>query len=127
MNEDGNPSTPFALKDCEDAANSETCAYWTYSQGTSMAAPHATGVAALTVSEYGRRERVEGGPKLNPNRTERILLRLAQEHACPRAPLELRGRRVRPEVRSVLRGRYPRNGFYGHGIVNAYDAVLDRR
>ena len=29
--------------------------YWAWAQGTSMASPHAVGVAALVVAEYGAR------------------------------------------------------------------------
>jgi subtilisin family serine protease len=39
---------------------------WACFQGTSMAAPHATGVAALIVSQYGKRDR-NGGLTLSPN------------------------------------------------------------
>src|SRR3954469_8723216 len=47
--------------------------YWRYLQGTSMASPHAVGVAALIVAEYGKRDKREGGLKLNPDRVEKIL------------------------------------------------------
>jgi hypothetical protein len=41
-------------------------------QGTSMASPHAAGLAALIVSRYGRLAR-GGDMKLDPNRVERIM------------------------------------------------------
>jgi subtilisin family serine protease len=125
IDEDGNPTTPFVLKDCEDETNPETCAYWTYFQGTSMASPHAVGVAALIVSEYGHRDGGKGGLRLHPNRTERLLYRSASDHACPQPRLfsyEADG--LPPEFNAFCAGGKAKNGFYGRGIVDAYKAVL---
>ena len=47
----GVPNNPFVLRDCAQAGG--PCAYYQYIQGTSMAAPHTTGVIALIVSEFG--------------------------------------------------------------------------
>ena len=51
------PNTPFVVRDCHGG----TCAYYQYIQGTSMASPHAVGVAALIVSQYGHPDRQRGG------------------------------------------------------------------
>jgi subtilisin family serine protease len=40
----------FVVRDCQGG----TCAYYQYLQGTSMASPHAVGVAALIVSQFGK-------------------------------------------------------------------------
>ena len=42
-------------------------AYYAYLQGTSMASPHATGVAAVIVSEFGKRDKKKGGLELRPD------------------------------------------------------------
>jgi len=41
--ENGDPVVPWVVKDCTAAG---VCAYYQYLQGTSMASPHAVGVAA---------------------------------------------------------------------------------
>lgn len=124
IDENGNPTNPFVLKDCEG----ETCAFYQYLQGTSMASPHAVGVAALIVSKYGSRDSRHGGLKLNPNRTEQLLYRTASDHACPR-PRTLSYEDVGRDASytAFCAGPKAKNGFYGHGIVNAYAAVLRGR
>ena len=51
IDEHGNPTTPLVVKRCDKGS----CAYWEWLQGTSMASPHAAGVAALIVSAFGVR------------------------------------------------------------------------
>jgi subtilisin family serine protease len=113
--------TAGVLKDC----NAGTCAYYRYLQGTSMAAPHASGVAALIVSEYGHPESHNtGGLTLAPDRVEQILTGTAAQHACPNPPLvdyTLVGRT--PDFNALCVGSTEFNAFYGHGIVDALAAV----
>ena len=52
------PTTPVRGRATAAAA---TCAYYQYLQGTSMASPHAVGVAALIVAQYGPRDRRTAG------------------------------------------------------------------
>ena len=79
LNPDGTPNTPFVVRDCQGT----TCAYYQYIQGTSMASPHAVGVAALIVSRYGHPDPKNGGLELVPNQTEKILMRTATPHRVP--------------------------------------------
>jgi subtilisin family serine protease len=97
------------------------CATYAWQQGTSMAAPQVAGVAALVVSRFG-------SPRLDPSKTERILLASATPHACPEP------RTVTYDVpagilasnTATCRGGTSANGFYGSGIVNAAGAVSGR-
>lgn len=90
-----------------------------YAFGTSQAAPHVTGVAALIVSRYGD----EDG--LDPGRVERILEVTAQPIACPPNPYT----RVvgGTTFTATCSGRDDFNGFFGHGEVDALAALqVDR-
>ncbi len=110
IDEDGNVTTSLVVKDHG--------AYYQWIQGTSMAAPHAVGVAALAVSRFGRRDRVHGGLTLAPAETERRLLEGARDTACPE-PRTLDYPDLGPEFTATCEGDADRNGFYGDGIVNA--------
>lgn len=88
---------------------------WGYKQGTSMAGPHAVGVAALALSAH---------PGLTPAALASFLQRTADPLACPDGVFNL--------VPNHPNGAHyydatctggARNGFYGAGEVNAYNAV----
>ncbi|MGN9775958.1 S8 family serine peptidase [Micromonospora sp. H33] len=110
----------FVFKECTKAG----CGYYTYLQGTSMASPHAAGVASLIVSRFGVTDRAKGGLRMAPGQVEKQLYQTAAEHACPEPRLQsytLEGRSA--EFDALCEGDEEFNGFYGHGIVDAYAAV----
>ncbi|MEP7115187.1 MAG: S8 family serine peptidase, partial [Ilumatobacteraceae bacterium] len=120
----GESLTPFVVAQCS-SPTIDDCAYWQLIQGTSMAAPHAVGVAALIVSEFGKSQRHRHGRTMDPAKVERILLRSATDVACPAPVITYiaEGRDATYDAPCVeARGR---NSIYGAGIVNALAAVDD--
>jgi len=102
-----------------------TCGYYRYLQGTSMAAPHVSGVAALVVSRFGRHD--ASGLTLSPGRVEQVLTETAFHRPCPVPPLFSYADVGRPaEFDALCQGTLEFNGFYGHGVVDAYAAVTRR-
>ena len=74
------------MKDCDGS----TCGYYAYLQGTSMASPHVTGVAALAVSRFGVKDpRHKGDLRLAPRKTEFDPDR-GRRRACLPGPAALR-------------------------------------
>ena len=114
-------NVPFIVRDCKGG----TCAFYQYLQGTSMASPHAAGVAALIVSAHGRHDGQHGGLTLAPRTVERILTRTAKQTPCPSPPNFAYPDDRDPSFDGVCEGTLARNGIYGRGIVNALTAVLD--
>jgi subtilisin family serine protease len=91
-------------------------------QGTSMASPHAAGVAALIVSQFGK----YSGNKvtMDPDKVERVLEGTANKIPCP-TPRTVDYTQVgRPaDWTATCEGGLDFNGFYGHGGVDAWSAV----
>ncbi len=82
-----------------------------FKQGTSMASPHAAGVAALLKSKY---------PWAGPTALQAMLKAQADSQACPTEPYDGNGDGVVDAW--CVEGKRT-NGFFGAGIVNALDAV----
>ena len=123
LNPDGTPNTPFVVRDCHGG----TCAYYQYIQGTSMASPHAVGVAALIVSRFGHPDPQRGGLELLPHQTEKILMRTATPHPCPTPPVLDYTNVGRPaSFTATCVGTAEENSIWGAGIVDALTAVTDR-
>ncbi|MGC4775545.1 S8 family peptidase [Micromonospora chalcea] len=88
---------------------------WGYKQGTSMSGPHAAGVAALALSAH---------PGMTPGQLSSFLERTAVAKSCPAGvynpvPLIPAG----PNAYDATCSGGKRNGFYGAGVVDAYNAV----
>ncbi len=82
-----------------------------YKQGTSMAGPHVAGVAALALSAH---------PGMKPAALASLLERTAEALPCPEGVYNPRP--TLPQYQATCTGGQ-RNGFYGAGNVNAYNAV----
>jgi lantibiotic leader peptide-processing serine protease len=113
----------WVMKDCKIVhGRAETCGYYQYYQGTSMASPHAAGVAALIVSAHGKVEGTKGFT-LDPDRTGAILMRSASDTSCPAVNPFIYPDPLGSDFTASCVGSPDFNGFYGEGIVNALRAI----
>ena len=95
-----------------------------YLQGTSMAGPHAAGVAALIVSRYGDARSPQNG-KLRPGQVAALLSQTADPQACPTTLpnpyLTFTG--TNSGAVQECQGGPGHNSWYGTGQVDALNAV----
>ena len=101
--EDDPANAPFIVRNCKGS----TCAYYQYLQGTSMASPHAAGVAALIVSAHGKRDNAARRADPRPRAPSSGCSPDRQADAVP-VPAELHLPRDRdPSFDGVCEGTWP--------------------
>jgi subtilisin family serine protease len=94
------------IQDC----TSGTCAFYVYLQGTSAAAPHVTGIAALLISRFGKQQ---------PDALDALLSIRTTPLACPPSPYDPGGTGQPATCSGPPNG----NNFYGAGEADALAAV----
>ena len=101
----------------------DACGYYQFLQGTSMASPHAAGVAALAVSRHGK-NMGKFGFAMSPGAVLSLMQKTATDHACPAGGVQSYTQEGRDDsFTATCVGTTAYNGFYGAGIVNALGVV----
>jgi lantibiotic leader peptide-processing serine protease len=103
-----------------------------YLQGTSMASPHAAGLAALIISRYGDLKSPQNG-KLRPGQVESIMQQTADPQPCPTELPLANGGSLNGLPYSIVtqtsgapqecQGGPGHNSWYGSGRIDAFNAV----
>jgi lantibiotic leader peptide-processing serine protease len=103
----------------------EPTVVYCYLQGTSMASPHAAGVAALIVSMFGKLGSPNG--KMSPGRVKAYLDQTADPQPCPTflppTYADVFGTGTESGRFYACQGGTGNNSWYGNGQVNALNAV----
>jgi subtilisin family serine protease len=99
-------------------------AHYCYLQGTSMASPHAAGLAALIISRYGDLQNPQNG-KMRPNQVQAYMQQTADPQDCPTTLpagyLTFTG--VNSGAVQQCQGGPGYNSWYGNGQIDAFNAV----
>lgn len=120
----GESKNPLIVSQCT-GKTPDTCTYYVYQQGTSMASPYASGVAALIVGRWGKHTNGYDTVSMAPGAVERTLKSTATATPCPRRLFAYPDRSA--EFNATCVGTVDRNSWYGEGIVDALGAVTRRR
>ncbi len=82
-----------------------------YKQGTSMAAPHVAGVAALLKSAH---------PSATPSQLQAMLKAQSTKAACPTQIYDAAGTLIDA---TTCQSKWGQTGYYGYGVIDALKAV----
>jgi subtilisin family serine protease len=107
----GNVNPARVVKICGDDGQ---CATYAYLQGTSMAAPHVAGVAALIASRFGHQD---------TETMTRLLNQATNQLPCPADPFNPGFPGPDKVHLAHCTGTLSYNSFYGHGQIDALKAV----
>jgi lantibiotic leader peptide-processing serine protease len=113
--------SPYVVVDCKGPRATRKCAAYQFLEGTSMASPHVTGVAALIISQFGTE--TEDGVGMDPAEVFNRLKATASKRDCP-DPSTFIYPGLPPEYDAACETGTESNGGYGYGVVDALNAVI---